>query len=139
MTKPKAPLIYGRTVGVVALTVAQLIIGVIHVFSGALLFAYENFTQLPATAAYDIYTLVYGLLVLIFAVYFWRGKWIGWVGTVAVSAFVIAADMLTLLDLPTVPGIPKGPATAEIIYSVIVIGYLLSRGAKNKKEYRLGE
>lgn len=134
MTKPKAPLIYGRTVGVVALTVAQLIIGVIHVFSGALLFAYQSFTQLPATGAYDIYTLVYGLLVLIFALYFWRGRRIGWVGTVAVSAFVIAADSLALLDLPSVPGIPKGPAAAEIIYSVVVIAYILSRGAKYKKE-----
>jgi hypothetical protein len=127
---PKPPLIYGRTIGVVALTVSQLIIGVIHVFSGALLFAYENFSHLPATAAYDIYTLVYGLIVLIFTVYFWRGKWIGWIGTVAVSAFVIAADSLALLDLPTVPAIPKGPAAAEIIYSVIVIAYLLSKRPK---------
>lgn len=129
-TKPKPPLIYGRTLGVVALTIAQLIIGVIHVFSGALLFAFENFAHLPATAAYDIYTLIYGLLVLVFAVYFWRGKLVGYVGTIAVSAFVIIADSLTLLDLPSVPGIPKGPAAAEIIYSLIVIVYLLKRGPK---------
>lgn len=127
---PKPPLIYGRTLGVVALTATQVLIGVIHIISGALLFTYENFTRLPATAAYDIYTLVYGLMVLIFAVYFWRGKWIGWIGTVAVSTFVIAADSLALLDFPTVSGIPKGPAAAEIIYSVIVIGYLLTRGPK---------
>jgi hypothetical protein len=133
-TKPKPPLIYGRTLGVAALTVAQLIIGAIHVFSGALLFAYENSTLLPVTAAYDIYTLVYGLLVLVFAVYFWRGTWVGWAGTIATSTFVIAADSLALLDLPTVPGIPKGPAAAEIIYSLIVIGYLLTKGFKNKKE-----
>jgi hypothetical protein len=124
---PKPPLIYGRTIGVVALTIAQLIIGVIHLFSGALLFAYEDFAHVPATAAYDIYTLVYGLLVLIFAVYFWRGKWIGWVGTVAVSFFVIAADSLTLLDLLSIPGIPKGPAATEIIYSLIVVVYLLKK------------
>jgi hypothetical protein len=124
---PKPPLIYGRTIGVVALTVAQLIIGVIHVFSGALLFAYEDLSHLPATAAYDIYTLVYGVFVLVFAVYFWRGKWIGWVGTVAVSVFVIVADSMTLLDLPSIPGIPKGPAAAEIIYSLIVVAYLLKK------------
>lgn len=124
---PKPPLIYGRTIGVATLTVAQLIIGLIHVFSGALLFAYEDFARLPDTAAYDIYTIVYGLLVLVFAVYFWRGKWIGWVGTIAVSTFVIVADSLTLLDLPSVPGIPKGPAAAEIIYSLIVVGYLLKK------------
>ena len=123
----KPPLIYGRTIGVAALTVAQLIIGAIHVFSGALLLAYENFAHLPATAAYDIYTLVYGLLVLVFAFYFWRGKWVGWVGTIAVSLFVIAADSLTLLNLPSVPGIPKGPAAAEIIYSLILVAYLLKK------------
>jgi hypothetical protein len=124
---PKPPLIYGRSIGVATLTVAQLIIGLIHVFSGALLFAYVDFAHLPVAAAYDIYTLVYGLLVLIFAVYFWRGKWIGWVGTIAVSTFVIVADSLTLLNLPSVPGIPKGPAAAEIIYSLIVVGYLLKK------------
>jgi hypothetical protein len=124
---PKPPLIYGRTIGVAALTVAQLIIGVIHVFSGALLFAYEDFANLPATAAYDVYTMAYGLLVLIFAIYFWRGKWIGWVGTVAVSLFVIVADSLVLLDLPSIPGIPKGPAIVEIIYSLIVVLYLLKK------------
>jgi hypothetical protein len=129
-SKPKPPLIYGQTIGVAALTAAQVLIGVIHIFSGALLFAYEDFADLPATAAYDIYTLVYGVLVLIFAVYFWGDKWIGWAGTIAVSVFVIAADSLTLLDLPSVPGIPKGPAAVEIIYSIIVIGYLLKRGAK---------
>jgi len=130
-TKPKPPLIYGRNVGVAALTAAQLLIGVIHVISGVVLFAYEDFMHLPATAAYDVYTLVYGVAVLVFAVYFWKGKWIGWVGTLAVSAFVIAADSLTLLDLPSVPGIPKAPAAAEITYSLIVIGYLLNR--RNKK------
>lgn len=116
---------------VTALTVAQLLIGVIHIVSGTLLFAYEDFSNLPATAAYDIYTLAYGLLVLVFAVYLWRGRWVGWVGTVALSAFVIAADSLTLMNLPSVPGIPKAPAVVEIIYSIIVTGYLLYR--RNKK------
>jgi hypothetical protein len=125
--KNKPPLIYGRSLGVAALTVAQLIIGVIHIISGALLFAYEDFSSLPATAAYDVYTLVYGVTVLVFAVYFWKGKWIGWVGTIAVSAFVIAADTLTLLNLPSIPGIPKAPAIAEIIYSTIVTAYLQKR------------
>ncbi len=32
--KPKLPLIYGRSVGVAALTAAQLLIGVVHVVSG---------------------------------------------------------------------------------------------------------
>jgi hypothetical protein len=129
-TKNEPPIIYGRSVGVAALTAAQLLIGLIHIVSGALLFAYKDFMHLPATVAYDIYTLAYGIAVLVFAVYFWKGKRVGWVGTLAVSAFVIAADTLTLLNLPSVPGIPKAPAVAEIIYSIIVIGYLLKRLTK---------
>jgi hypothetical protein len=123
--KPELPTFHGRSLGTTALTAAQLLIGVIHIISGAVLFAFEDFSALPATAAYDIYTLTYGALVLVFAIYFWQGKWIGWIGTITVSAFVIAADTLTLLNLPSIPGIPKAPAIAEITFSTIVIGYLL--------------
>lgn len=58
----------GRNLGIAALTGAQLLIGAIHVFSGALLLAYEDFSLLQPTIAYAIYTLVFGLLVLVFAV-----------------------------------------------------------------------
>ena len=68
---------------------------------------------IQATVAYDVYTFVFGLLALVFAVFIWQGKKAGWVGTVAVSLFVIAADSLTLLDLPSIPGIPKFPAITE--------------------------
>jgi hypothetical protein len=125
--KPELPTFHGRSLGVTALTAAQLLIGVIHVISGAVLFAFENFSALPPTAAYDIYTFLYGLLILVFAVYLWQGKKAGWIGTMGVSAFVIAADTLTLLNQPSIPGIPKPPAIAEIAYSTIVIGYLLKR------------
>jgi hypothetical protein len=125
--KPELPTFKGRSLGVTALTTAQLLIGVIHIISGAVLFAFENFSALPVTVAYDIYTFFYGLLILVFAVYLWRGKKAGWIGTIAVSAFVIAADALTLLNLPSVPGIPKAPAIAEITYSTMAIGYLLKR------------
>ena len=111
---------------------AQLLIGGIHIFSGVLLLAFENISFLPATAAYDVYTLVYGLLVLFFAVLLWQGKKAGWIGTVLVSLFVIAADALTLLDLPSIPGIPKLPAFAEITYSLLVIFYLLQPHVKKK-------
>jgi hypothetical protein len=125
--KPDLPTFKGRSLGITALTAAQVLIGVIHIISGAVLFALENFSALPATAAYDIYTFVYGLLILAFAVYLWRGKKAGWIGTLAVSLFVIAADALTLLDLPSMPGIPKAPAFAEIAYSAIVVAYLMQR------------
>ncbi|MCL5877766.1 MAG: hypothetical protein M1540_08145 [Candidatus Bathyarchaeota archaeon] len=119
------PTFRGRSLGITTLVAVQLLIGVIHVFFGALLFVFEDFSILPITVAYDVYTLVYGLLVLVFAVLLWQGKKAGWIGTVAVSLFVIAADSLTLLDLPSIPGIPKAPAIAEIAYSVVVIGYLI--------------
>jgi hypothetical protein len=129
--KPELPTFHGRRLGVTALTAAQLLIGVIHIVSGAVLFAFENFSALPTTAAYDVYTFVYGLLILVFAIYLWKGKKAGWIGTIAVSAFVIAADALTLLNLPSVPGIPKAPAFAEIAYSVIVVAYLAKVSPRN--------
>jgi hypothetical protein len=133
MSARSPPKVYkGRRIGIVILTSLQLLIGAIHIFSGALLLAYENFAALPAIAAYDVYTLVFGLLVTIFAVFIWQGKKEGWIGTIAASLFVIAADSLALLDLPTVPGIPKEPAAAEIIYSVIVIAFLLQSHVRNK-------
>jgi hypothetical protein len=104
----------------------QILIGVIHFSFGALLLAYENTSNLQATLAYDVYTIVVGLLTVWFAVFIWQGKRVGWIGTIAVSFFVIVADLLTLLDLPSIPGIPKSAGAIEIIYSTIVIAYLLS-------------
>jgi len=128
----KPPNFRGRSLGITTLTGLQVLIGAIHIFSGVLLLAFENFSALPATAAYDIYTIVFGLLTLVFAVYIWQGKKAGWIGTILVSIFVIAADSLTVLDLPSVPGIPKFPAAAEIAYSVIVIAYLLQPHIRKK-------
>jgi uncharacterized membrane protein (DUF2068 family) len=114
--------------GIVILTVTQFIIGGIHVFSGFLLLfanpsvSFISSAQLPEI--YSIYTLAFGLLTLIFTYGLWLGKNWGWNGTVAVSTFVIVADALALLNLPSIPGIPKLAATAEIIYSFIVLLYL---------------
>ena len=125
---PVSPTYKGRILGIVVLAVAQFTIGVIHVFSGfLLLFASPsaNFilsAQLPEI--YSIYTLAFGLLTLIFTYGIWLGRSWGWNGTVAVSLFVIVADSLTLLNLPSIPGIPKLAAAAEIVYSLIVLLYL---------------
>ena len=114
--------------GIVVLTVVQFIIGVIHVFSGFLLLSaspsavFVISAQLPEI--YSIYTLAFGLLTLIFTYGLWLGKNWGWNGTVAVSMFVLIADTLTLLNLPSIPGIPKLAAAAEIIYSLMVLIYL---------------
>lgn len=122
---PQPPKFRGRGLGITGLVAMQLLIGVIHVFFGALLLVFEDFSFLPITAAYDVYTLVYGLLILFFAVLLWQGKKAGWIGMVAVSLFVIVVDSFVFLDLPSVPGVPKGPALLEIAYSVIVIAYLI--------------
>jgi hypothetical protein len=102
------------------------------VFSGLLLLFSENFAGLQATVAYDVYTLFFGLLFLVFAVFIWQGKKLGWVGTVAVSLFVIVVDSLTLLDLPSIPGVPKFAGLTEIAYSIVIIVYLCSGGIRKK-------
>jgi len=115
----------GRTLGRVVLVGLQLLIGVIHLFAGLFLVAYEDFSALPAVAAYDFYTLVFGLLVIAFDFGLWYGKKWGWIGTITVSVFVIIADSTAVLGMPVITGTPAGPAALEITYSVILIGYLL--------------
>jgi len=132
MTKRPIPTYKGRSLGIVVLTAAQLLIGAIHVFFGLLLLAFENLTFIQATIIYDVYTVAFGILTMLFAVFIWRGKKIGWIGTIAVSLFVIAADSLTLLDLPSIPGIPKFAGFGEITYSVLIIVYLCTRQVREK-------
>ena len=132
MSEKRSPIIYkGRSIGIVVLTGAQLFIGSIHILLGFLLIASEN-SFLKATIAYDIYTIVFGLLVLIFGWFIWQGKKLGWIGTVTVSLFVSTADALAVLNLPSIPGIPKFAAPTEIIYSFLVIFYLLQRSVRKK-------
>jgi hypothetical protein len=127
----------GRSLGVVVLTGAQLLIGAIHLAFGLILFTAEILTT-QATLAYDVYTIVFGLLVLVFAVFIWQGKKVGWIGTVAVSVFVIVVDTLAVLNLPSINGIPKFAAPTEIGYSVLIIIYL-SLNRVRKKFFRLNE
>ena len=130
--KPPTITYKGRSLGIVILTVAQLIIGVIHVFFGLLLLAFENLSFIQATIIYDFYTIAFSALTLVFAVFIWKGKKLGWIGTFAVSVFVIVADSLTLLNLPSIPGIPKFAGFGEITYSVLVLGYLFQGGVRRK-------
>jgi hypothetical protein len=122
--QPRLPTYKGRRIGIVILTTVQLLIGGIHMFFGALLLAFEDFNFIRATISYDIYTIVFGILVTGFAFLIWQGKMAGWLGTISISVFVSIVDTLTLLDLPSIPGIPKAPAFAEIAYSLIIIFYL---------------
>ena len=133
MSNKHNPITYkGRSLGIIVLTAAQLLIGAIHVFFGLLLFAFENLTFIQGTIAYNAYTVVFGVLVTVFAVFVWQGKKAGWIGTIAVSLFVIAADALTVLNLPSIPGIPKSAALTEIAYSLVVVLYLLQDNVRKK-------
>ncbi len=132
MGSPHPPLAYrGRSIGIVLLVALQLLIGAIHVFFGIwLLSAPRTVPFVEGLAGYDaysVYTVVFGLLTLVFTGGVWIAKSWGWIGTIAVSLFVIVADSLTLLDLPSIPGIPKFAGATEILYSALVVIYLSLR------------
>jgi len=118
----------GRSLGTIILTAAQLLVGVIHVFFGLWLLVAGSLADSAISAqsalVYSVYTLVFGLATLVFTVGIWLSTRWGWMGTFAVSLFVIAADALTLLNLPSIPGIPPSAAGVEIIYSLLVVLYL---------------
>ena len=118
----------GRSLGTIILTAAQLLVGVIHVFFGLWLLVAGSLADSVISAQsalfYSVYTLVFGLLTLVFTVGIWLSTRWGWIGTFAVSLFVIVADALTLLNLPSIPGIPPSAAGVEIIYSLLVVLYL---------------
>ena len=133
MNKPlELPTYKGRSIGILILTAAQLLIGGIHIFFGALLLTFEDLNFIQATITYDVYTTVFGILAAVFAFFIWNGKKAGRVGTITVLVFVSVADTLTLLDLPSIPGIPKTPAIAEIAYSLIIILYLSKKSIRKK-------
>ncbi len=129
---PVFPTYKGRSIGIVALTVAQFIIGIIHVLFGIWLLSAPSDFSMQSPLIYSGYTLAFGLLTLICAIGLWHSKNWGWYGTVAVSAFVIVADALTLLNLPSIPGIPKFAGAAEIAYSLLLLLYLSQRHVKAK-------
>lgn len=79
---------------------------------------------------YSLYTTVFGIVTLLFALGLWKGDSWGWFGTVSTLLFVTVADVLTLLDLPSIPGIPKFAAFAETAYSVILLLYLFQTRAR---------
>jgi hypothetical protein len=129
--KPNIPTYKGRNIGIAILVGAQMLIGAIHVFFGLFLLAFEP-TLLKATVAYDFYTVAFGALILVFAMFIWQGKMAGWVGTVAVSLFVIVVDSLAVLNLPTIPGVPAFPAYTEIPYSILIVTYLSTDKVRKK-------
>lgn len=118
MTSRIVPNLRGRTLGTVLLVVSQVAIGIVHSVFGLI-------ALLSRISIYNLYTFAFGLLVLLFSYGLWMDTIFGRIGTVAVSVFVAAADMLAILNLPSIPDIPKFAAYFETIYSLTVIVYLL--------------
>ena len=121
--------------GIGVLVAIQVINGLIHTFFGLVLvlgsyvpFAFSS----NALSVFSFYTLVYGILTLIFTYWLWNGKRLGWIGTVAVALFVIIADVLTVLDLLTFLGIIKTAAIGEIPYSLVTVLYLIQNHVRTK-------
>jgi len=143
MSNNPGPVSYkDRSIGIVVLVAAQLLVGFIHVVFGLWLVYTPHIIPFAGTIGssegpdiYSVYTLLFGLLTLIFAAGLWIQKRWAWVGTVAVAVFVIAADSLTLFDLPSVPGIPKFAGFGEITYSLFLLVYLQQNHVRTK--YRL--
>ena len=125
-----------RFLGITVLVVVQLIVGIIHVIFGFTLlsggFSVVSYSMIPMM--YTFYTLSYGLLTLFFAYLIWLGKRSGWIGTVAVSLFVIIVDILAVLDLSNVLGIPvpKVAAIGEIPFGILILVYLLQYHVRSK-------
>jgi hypothetical protein len=144
MSAPRQlPTFRGRNLGIAVLVAAQLLIGAIHIFFGAWLLSALSMTPFASVLGtqtgpdiYSLYTILFGVLTLVFAALIWQQKRSGWIGTVAVAIFVIVADSLTLLNLPSVPGIPKVAGAGEISYSLIALAYLLQGHVLAK--YRIG-
>jgi hypothetical protein len=130
MTATSLPSYKGRSLGIIVLIVAQVLIGIIHISSGF-------FLLFSKPSIYGEYTLAFGSLVLFFSYGLWNVKSWGRNGTLAVSAFVIAADFLALFNLPSIPGIPKLGAFGEIIYSLLIVGYLSQNSRFAQKPNKL--
>ena len=143
MDNAHPPITYkGRSLGIVLLTAAQTLVGFIHIVFGFWLLTAPRITPFVGNIGtsssadiYSVYTIVFGFLTLLFAGLLWLQKRWGWVGTIAVLVFVIVADSLTLLDLPSVPGISKLACYGEITYSILVIFYFVQSRVRTK--YRI--
>ena len=138
--RPPTIMFKGKYLGIVVLIALQIIIGFIHVGFGFWLLS-SSAAPLAGTTAfgpdiYSLYTVVFGLLTLVFASALWLQKLWGWYGTVTVSAFVIVVDSLTLLNLPSIPGIPKFAGFGEITYSLIIVLYLIQTHVRTAYKIR---
>jgi uncharacterized membrane protein (DUF2068 family) len=116
----------GKYIGVLLLTIVQGFVGIIHAVFGLVLVGSSSLL-----IAYGVYTFLYGTLTTVFAYGLGKGKPWSWMGTIAISIIVVIIDVLTVLDLPIIPDVPKFAATGEIPYSIAVIIYLIQPRIRN--------
>ena len=109
----------GKYVGVLVLTVVLFLNGAIHTTIGAGL-AFFGIGEM----VYNLYTVLYGILQIIFLYGLWNGKTYAWIGTILVSIFIILIDVCTTLGIQIIPGVPTSAAIGEIVVSLGIIVYL---------------
>jgi len=125
----------GRFLDISFLIGIQVINGLIHTFFGLVL-VLGNYISMAASSnapsIFSFYTLIYGILTLLFTYLLWNCKRLGWIGTATVALFVIIADSLTVFDLLTFLGIIKTAAILEIPYSLVTVLYLIQTRVRTK-------
>lgn len=125
-----------RYLGLVVLVVIQGLVGVIHLIFGVAMVSYIYSYPNPyaPNLIYNVYTLVYGVLTIFFTYGIWKHKKVGWIGTIAISLFMIIVDLLALLNITNFLGIadPKISATLEVPYSSLCVVYLLQNHLRTK-------
>ena len=110
----------GKYPGIFGLSIVQFLNGTVHAAFGLALIS-----LMSGEPIYNVYTLLYGISNIIFAYGLWNGKKSGWLGTILVSLFVIVVDVSEVLGISLIPGVLRGAALGEIVYSLVVIVYLL--------------
>ena len=110
----------GRYLSVLILVLVQFLVGTCHAVIGLILMS-----TLSGEFIYSSYTFLYGILTVIFAYSLWIGRRSGWLGTILLSIFVILVDFSELLNMSLIAGVPRNAAFGEILYSLVVLLYLL--------------
>jgi hypothetical protein len=109
----------GRYPGVFVLVILQFLVGSIHAAIGlGLVFVASG------ELGYNVYTLLYGVVAIIFTYGLWSGKKSGYLGTIIVSILVIVVYVSAFLGLSLIAGVPRAAALGEIMYSLVVMAYL---------------
>ena len=135
MNNAHSPITYkGRSLGIVLLTAVQSLVEFIHVLFGFWLLIAPRITPFvsiigsssSAADIYSFYTIIFGFLTLLYARFCIDCRSVG-VGQAPSQSWslLLLLFFFTLLDLPSVPGIPKFACYDEITYSVLVIFYLV--------------